>query len=156
MKSKSLAVVLYQSLLGALVFIIVAFLGWLTGHDIIVFPLAASIFIAFAAPGSNCNRPYAVIVGYAAGAASGLLVYWLLSFAPVNWPVLVWLAGALSVFLAIVLMALFRAAHPPATAMAVSLVLIGFDRYYLLAALGGVVLLVLVAQILRHKLVDLI
>ena len=155
MRPRSFGAVLYQSLLGALVFLIIAELGWLTGHNLLVFPLGASIFMAFAIPGSNCARRYAVVAGYAAGTIAGLLAYWLLAFTPVNWAVLARLVGALAVFLTITLMALIRAEHPPAAAMALTVVLIGLDRYYLLAALGGVVLLVLVAQIFKRRLVDL-
>lgn len=82
---------------------------------ILVSPFAATAFLILTVPNSPLAQPWSVIVGNTAGVAAGAVCVYFLPF-----PVI---SAALSVGLAVVVMTLARALHPPGAAMALNAVL---------------------------------
>ncbi len=104
---------------GALMWVVTP-QGALLDHPLLIAPFAASAVMMFAVPGSPLGQPWAVVVGNVLAAFCGVLV---LVFVP--HPLL---GVALAEGLAIALMSLARALHPPAG---------GVAAYVVLAAVPG-------------------
>ena len=150
--------ILRQSLMAFVAVMLLLGVSDLISQAIVLVSLGASIFIVFALPCSPAARPRSILLGYAAGAASGLASYYLLIVllaGTLPHAALTGLACASAAALAIFLMALLRAEHPPAAAMALGIVLGGVTGVYLLIALVCVLALALIAWLMCKYLVNL-
>jgi CBS domain-containing membrane protein len=150
--------ILRQSLMAFMAVMLLLGLSDLISQTIVLVSLGASVFIVFAQPCSTAARPRNILLGYAAGAASGLAGYYLLVVlleGALPHVALTGLACALAAAMAIFLMALMRADHPPAAAMALGIVLGGVTGVYLLIALVCVLGLALMAWLMCRYLVNL-
>jgi CBS-domain-containing membrane protein len=127
----------------------------------IIASLGASAFIAFAMPRANTSGPRFLIVGYLIGTVVGCGCYYL-STLPVfaQSPDLQGQArivfGALSVGLAILLMVVMNAEHPPAAGRALGFVLNEWNFWTVIVVVFGIVLLSILKTILKPVLVDLL
>lgn len=145
----------FCSWLGA--FIGLGLLGWLSteshlpDHDrlILIGPFGATAVLLYGSPTAPFAQPRYVLGGHFISAVVGVSVYWLL-------PNPVWLAAALAVSLATVLMYLTRTTHPPGGATALTAI-IGSDSihtqgywYVLNPVLLGIALLLLVALVVNN------
>jgi len=98
-----------------------AFTNWALGHlphgpaPALIAPFGASVFLIFAVPNSPLAQPWSVVVGSLVSALAAIAVVHLVPLTAV--------AAAMAVALAIVAMALARAMHPPAGAIALLVVL---------------------------------
>lgn len=107
---------------------------------IVVSPFAASAFLIMTVPNSPLAQPWSVIIGNTLGTASGVLCITFLPF-----PVM---AAALAVALSVITMAIARALHPPAAAMALNAVLLtqsGADTgpaFFIATVMAGSIVLV--------------
>jgi CBS-domain-containing membrane protein len=143
------------SWLGA--FIGLALLGWLstssslTEHDhlILIGSFGATAVLLYGSPAAPFAQPRYVLGGHFISAVVGVTVYLLL-------PEPLWLASALAVSIATVLMYLTHTTHPPGGATAL-VAIIGSDSihaqgywYVLNPVMLGIVLLLLVALVVNN------
>jgi CBS domain-containing membrane protein len=105
-------------------------------HPLLIAPFAASAVLIFAVPNSPLAQPWAVVVGNTVAGLIGLITVQLLP--------LPLFALAIAVGLSVLAMALLRATHPPAGAVAMAMVLAPHPIDFALhPVLTGSVLLVL-------------
>jgi CBS-domain-containing membrane protein len=127
----------------------------------IIAALGASAFIAFAMPRANVSRPRFLLGGYLMGIGAGTLCYWLWQAPFVSGyltipqrPQIV--PGAVAVGLSIFLMTITNTEHPPASGVALGLVLGDWKGQTILVIAIGIVALVLIKTLLRPILINLI
>jgi CBS domain-containing membrane protein len=105
-------------------------------HPLLIAPFAASAVLIFAVPNSPLAQPWAVVVGNTMAGLIGLIT---VQIVPMPLPAL-----AIAVGLSLFAMALLRATHPPAGAVAMAMVLAPHPISFALhPVLTGSVLLVL-------------
>jgi CBS-domain-containing membrane protein len=97
---------LYRALGASVAIAIMEVLARIGHHELPRLPFITSIVLTTALPDSEAARPYAVVVGHLLSAASGFAVLWTLGSGD--------MASATAVGLAVLLMLLCRAVHPPA------------------------------------------
>lgn len=129
-------------------------------HAAIIAALGSSTFIVFAMPDSITAQPRRLIGGHLVGLAVGAVCYFglvsgLLAWAAEKWESVTWGIGALSVGLAIFLMAVTNTEHPPAAATALGVVIHGWANqtavFIMVCAIG----LAIARRLLRPYLIDL-
>lgn len=87
----------------------VGYLAYVTGQPLLLAPLGSTSVLLFAQPSNPLSQPINVMMGFLIGAVVCEAVFLALPGT--------WLAAAVSVGLAIVLMRAFRVTHPPAGAL---------------------------------------
>lgn len=87
----------------------VGYLAYLTGQPLLLAPLGSTSVLLFAQPSNPLAQPINVMMGFLIGAVVCEAVFFVLPGT--------WLAAAVSVGLAIILMRAFRVTHPPAGAL---------------------------------------
>ena len=87
----------------------VGYLAHVSGQPLLLAPLGSTSVLLFAQPSSPMAQPINVMMGFLTGAVVCEAVFFLLPGT--------WLAAAVSVGVAIVLMRAFRVTHPPAGAL---------------------------------------
>lgn len=87
----------------------VGYLAYVSGQPLLLAPLGSTSVLLFAQPSSPMAQPINVMMGFLVGAVVCEAVFFLLPGT--------WLAAAVSVGIAIVLMRAFRVTHPPAGAL---------------------------------------
>jgi len=121
----------------------VAGLSDLTGAALLMAPFGASCFLAFVVPDSPLAQPRNIFFGHLISAATGMVVLLLLGDS--------WMAAALAVGLAVILMQVTRTGHPPAGAdPLVVFVLHPAFSYLIFPVLTGAVIIVTVALIFNN------
>lgn len=149
-----------QSLLATIaVAIILYFLGALT-HAAIVAALGASTFIVFAIPNSVTAQPRRLIGGHTFGLLCGLLCYYAFLNNPLieltaGWGFLYFIAGALSVGLAMFLMTITNTEHPPAAGTALGIVTQEWSVWTIVFVLAFAISLVIIKRLMGSQLKDL-
>lgn len=138
-------------------FIGIALLGWVAENDLLtrqdnlflIGSFGATAVLLYGSPSAPFSQPRYVIGGHVLSALVGVTVYQLL-------PAPVWLASALAVSFAIVLMYLSKTTHPPGGATAL-IAVIGSDKVHALGywyvidpVLEGVLLLLMVALVINN------
>ena len=144
----------------AAVIVILSFVTFLT-HAVLVAVLGASSFIVFVMPRAPVAETRRLIGGHVIGVAIGLACYYLFLTGPIGriaqeegWVKMV--AAGVSIGLAVFLMPLFDAEHPPAAGTALGLVAGPWSYGTILFILGFAVSLALVRKILLRYLKDLV
>lgn len=126
---------LHRAVGAAIAIIIMEMLARAAAEPLARVPFVTSIVLVMALPGSDGARPYAVIGGHLISAASGLACLTLLGAGETS--------AAVGVGLAVLLMQVARAMHPPAGIGAMMMASQGLPASWLLSpVLTGVVLLV--------------
>ena len=150
-----------QCFLAMLAVLVTLFLLSIKDNVALVASLGASAFIVFVSPHKRSARARYCDGGYVMGVISGIVCY-AISTLPF-WPDLVMLShirfplfGALAVGLAIFLMVIFNLEHPPASGVALGLVLNSCEIRPMLIALGGIIMLSLLRRLMRPFLIDLL
>ncbi len=150
-----------QSLLATVaVAIILQFVGVLT-HAAIVASLGASTFIVFAMPKYVTAQPRRLIGGHIVGLLCGLLCYFVFVIGPLgkiseNSEFILWIAGALSVGLSILLMSITNTEHPPAAGTALGIIAHEWTYQTIIFVLVCAVSLAIAGRLLRGYLRDLV
>ncbi|MDD4731596.1 MAG: HPP family protein [Desulfovibrio sp.] len=110
-----------------------------------IIPFGASAVLVFAAPWAPFSQPRNVIVGHLVAAMVGVAIYSV-------FPLTSWLALALANGLAIFLMVLFKAVHPPAGATPLLPVLTGISDFTWLMApvLTGSIIIVVIGVLYNN------
>jgi len=150
-----------QSLLAAVaVAVILNFVGVLT-QTAIVASLGASTFIAFAMPDYVTAQPRRLIGGNIVGLLCGLLCYYIfltghLGGLSEDWELIFWVAGALSVGLAIFLMTVTNTEHPPAAGVALGFVVNEWTYQTIIFVIVYATSLSIIKRLLRRYLRDLV
>jgi CBS-domain-containing membrane protein len=137
---------------------ILFFLDVLTETAIIA-ALGATAFIVFAMPNTYSSDPRRLIGGYIFGIITGFIFNFLSenigigNFIGLNTPLIVF--GALSVGMAIFLMAMTNTEHAPAAGVALGLVINRWDYMTIIYILSAILLMALIRKILKSKLMNL-
>jgi len=150
-----------QSVIAAVCIFLVKILAGSISNITVVGSLGASTFIAFAMPRMNASRPRQLIGGYSIGSLCGLALnralLWheaselqFLDLPPHA------LLGGVAVGLALFLMSVLNFAHPPAAALALTLVVESNAFAYAGVAMLSIVFVSLVKQLLQGYLMDLL
>lgn len=139
------------------IFLILLFLDVLKQTAIIA-ALGATTFIVFTAPKSYSSGARALIGGYVVGLLSGILCHFLATsycnfFADIE--ILYVIFGSLAVGISIFVMVITDTEHPPASSIALGLVINEWSYLTIIFISGGVLILYLVKTLLRSFLVDL-
>lgn len=149
---------IFQGFLATLaIFIILLFLDVLKQTAIIA-SLGATAFIVFTTPRRYSSEPRSLIGGYIVGILSGLLCYYISKvycnfFADIE--ILYIVFGSLAVGLSIFVMVITDTEHPPASGIALGLVINDWNYITIIFVVSGVLILYLVKTLLRSFLVDL-
>lgn len=122
----------------------IAWLTQLTNVPLLIAPFGATCVLLFAVPTAPLAQPRNVIGGHFISALVGIIIFQLLGNSP--------LSMAIAVGLAIALMQLCRAVHPPAGANPLVIIMAGVNDYFFLITpvLAGSLILVLTALILNN------
>ena len=150
-----------QSLLAVVaVAIILHFVGVLT-QAAIVASLGASTFIAFAMPYAFTAQPRRLVGGNIVGLLCGLLCYYAFLTGPLgelskNWEFIFWVAGALSVGLAIFLMTITNTEHPPAAGVALGFAVNEWTYQTIIFVIAYAISLAIIKRLLKRYLRDLV
>ncbi|MDL2236286.1 HPP family protein [Christensenellaceae bacterium OttesenSCG-928-K19] len=143
----------FQAAMVSICMLVCLLVACITLKGFLITSLAASAFIAFAFPRAESSRPKYLIGGYICGFAAGLvgnLVYTLdVPFTLHPYSLLV-ISCAVGAFVATLLMVLFGVQHPPAAALAVSLVFDANPLFVGVIAMGCILLLCLIKYIVMH------
>ncbi len=126
----------------------------------IVSSLGATAFITFTQPHSHASRPRSLIGGYVAGTVIGLLFSGLRRLLLLAWfsdqgLLVAGVAGALAVGLSMLIMVFTNSEHPPASGLALGIVVNEWDPTTLAVVILGVLLLYTVKTALKSYLIDL-
>ncbi len=151
---------LFQCTLASATFaVILLFLDVIT-HTAIIACLGASAFIVFTMPRYYTSQLRPLLGGYAVGITVGCLCYYL-SCAEFLTPLLpderisYIIFGALAVGVAILVMTITNTEHPPATGMALGLVLNSWDYRTIIFILLAVLLMAGVRELVKSKMINL-
>lgn len=125
---------LYRAVGAAVAITIMEVLARIAGEPLARVPFVTSIVLVVSLPDSEGARPYAVIAGHLLSAASGLAILTVLGAGEV--------AAAVAVGLAVMLMQVARAMHPPAGICALLIASQGLPASWLITpVLAGALLL---------------
>jgi CBS-domain-containing membrane protein len=152
---------LFQCVLGTIAVLVVLIALNTVRQTAIIASLGASSFIAFTMPHARLSKARVLVGGYLVGTMAGCLCWYLhtrpfwglLQIPPASVQVV---AGALAVGLAILLMVVMNAEHPPAAGLALAFVLNAWDGHTVIVVLVGITSLVALKTILQPVLVDLL
>ena len=148
-----------QCLLAAVSVLAVLFILDAIANAAVIASLGASAFIVFAFPRLRVSRPRVVVGGHVVGAVVGTACYWaaqvpLTEHAVAGkYVVIAW--AALAVGLAIFVMTITNTEHPPASGVALGLVVQEWSYQAVVVVLVGAVALCLAKRALRSWLTDL-
>ena len=152
---------LIQSLLATVAMaIILHFVGFLA-RAAIVAALGSSTFITFAMPDSVTAQPRRLIGGHVVGLLSGFICYYAFLTGPLgeiseNLYSIIWIAGALSVGLSILVMTITNTEHAPAAGTALGIVAQEWSWQTIIFILVFAVSLAITRRLLRRYLKDLV
>ena len=150
-----------QSLLAVVAVAVILFFIEVLTHAVIVAALGASTFIVFAMPHTIAAQARRLVGGHVVVVVCGCIFYYALVL--IGYPeglqlsqeLVISIAGALSVGLAIFLMAITNTEHPPAAATALGIVIGGWSSGVIVFIFLGAVSLALTRRLLRGYLKDL-
>ncbi|MBN2406925.1 MAG: HPP family protein [Elusimicrobia bacterium] len=151
---------IFQCTIAVLMMInILLFLDVLT-HTALIASLGSSVFIACSLPKSYMARMRVMLGGYIVSMGVGLVCHHML-ISGIGLPLLsgriaFTIFAALSVGVSIFLMVITNSEHAPAAGIALGLVLNQWEVRNLLFMTGAVIFIVLIKEILRPYLIDLI
>lgn len=150
-----------QSLMAVVATAVILYFVESLTHTAIIAALGSSTFIVFAMPKNFTAQPRRLIGGHVLGLLAGLICYYAFLTGPLgelsqNMEWIIWLAAALSVGLAIFLMTIFDAEHPPAAGTALGIVAHAWTYQTIIFVLAYAISLALVRRLLRNYLRDLV
>lgn len=148
----------FQSFLATLAILSILLFLDILKQTAIIASLGATAFIVFTAPKSYSSEVRSLIGGYLVGISSGILCHYLAllycnHFADIE--ILYIAFGSLAVGLSIFLMVITDTEHPPASGIALGLVINKWSYLTVIFVISGVLVLFLVKKALRSFLVDL-
>jgi CBS-domain-containing membrane protein len=129
-------------------------------QTVLIAALGATTFIAFAVPRSLVSSPRCLIGGYLVGMFAGSLMASLNALIGISDPVMAHVSlivfGALATGIAMFLMVVTKTEHPPASALALGLVLNEWSAFTLVVIVVGVVVLSICKRLVLPHLMDLV
>lgn len=143
----------FQASMVSICMLVVLMIACVTLNGFLITSLAASAFIAFAFPLAESSRPRYLVGGYVCGIAAGLLgslIYNLELEITLHPHSLLIISCAVAAFVATLLMVFFGMQHPPAAALAVSIVFDKQPLYTSLIAFVCIVVLVLIKWLVLY------
>ena len=150
----------YQCIAVGITMVVVLLLLDMAYQAVLIAALASSSMVAFSAPNMRASRPRCLIGGYLVGVLIGcgasLLVALIADLNILDEHYIRLLAGALATGLAMFVMVTTDTEHPPAAALALGFVLNEWDVMTVVAVMSGITLIVLIKEVFRGRLVDLL
>ena len=150
----------YQCCAVGVTMIVVLLLLDMVYQAVLIAALASSSMVAFSAPNMRASRPRCLIGGYLVGVLIGcgasLLVAYAADLTFIDEHYIRLLAGALATGLAMFVMVTTDTEHPPAAALALGFVLNEWSLVTVFAVMSGVTLIVVIKEVFRGRLVDLL
>ena len=150
----------YQCCAVGMTMVVVLLLLDMVYQAVLIAALASSSMVAFSAPNMRASRPRCLIGGYLVGVLVGcgasLLVVYAADLNYLDEHYIRLLAGALATGLAMFVMVTTDTEHPPAAALALGFVLNEWSLMTVFAVMSGVTLIVLIKEVFRARLVDLL
>jgi CBS-domain-containing membrane protein len=148
----------FQTFLATLAILSILLFLDVLKHTAIIASLGATAFIVFTAPKSYSSGARSLLGGYFVGILSGILCHYLAllyghHFADLK--ILYIVFGSLAVGISILLMVITDTEHPPASGIALGLVINQWSYLTILFVISGVLILYFVKKLLRSFLVDL-
>ena len=150
-----------QCLLGALAVFVLLFLLEAKRNAAVIASLGASAFIAFTVPHQRRSRPRYLLGGYLVGIGTGAACHALSQLA--CWKAVPFLFAessvvfaALAVGVSMLVMVVLNFEHPPAAGVALGLVLNNCEPRTVIVVTVGIVSLVVIQQVLKPIMVDLL
>lgn len=149
-----------QCLFASIAVMIILLFFNILKHTAIIASLGATTFIVFTMPRSYPSRERPLLGGYFIGILVGILFFYI-SSSPlfenlIPFEILKYIMfGALSVGVSIFLMVLTDAEHPPASGIALGLVINEWDYRTILFIVTGVLILYVVKRLLKNYLINL-
>ncbi len=129
-------------------------------QTVLIAALGATTFIAFAVPRSTVSSPRCLVGGYLVGMLAGSTMSTLNASIGIADPLMAQVSlivfGALATGIAMFLMVVTKTEHPPASALALGLVMNEWDVLTLLVIVVGVTILSVCKRIVRPHLMDLV
>lgn len=150
-----------QTLLMIISFFLILLALDLFTDGIVVASLGASGFIAFTGPHTISSRPRFLVGGYITGIIAAFICHLIVNgIEKMAYPFFqqngLAIAGALAVGVSMFLMVIFKTEHPPACALALGLVVDGFQPLTAITAFVAIVALSLTKRVLKPFLIDLL
>jgi len=150
----------YQCCAVGITMVFVLLLLDMVYQAVLIAALASSSMVAFSAPNMRASRPRCLVGGYLVGVLIGcgisVLVGYLVDLNVLDAHYVRLLAGAVATALAMFVMVTTDTEHPPAAALALGFVLNEWDLMTVFAVLSGVTLIVVIKEVFRGRLVDLL
>lgn len=144
---------------GIAIFLILAAMNAAGHNKAVAASLGSSAFIVFASPRSYSARLRSVIGGNIAGILTGALLTVILALSPFSsspdWTAPRMVAGALAVALSMFVMSITDTEHPPASGLALGMVLSSWYWSNLLVIIAAVAFLSGVRRFFSSRLLDL-
>ena len=137
---------------AVLLLIILAFYSKISHHPVFnavgLTSIGATMCLIFLSPPSSMSEPKVIFIGYIIGISTGLGCYYLaqwLIMHPISIPVDYYSIGctALTLMICILLMALFRAPHPPAAGFSLGIMVDQWDSPLIILSITGCAILIL-------------
>lgn len=151
---------LFQCLMATVTVFVVLMTLNIISSELIIASIASSAFVVFTMPHKERSRARYLFGGYGIGLAVGLVVYvishLLIELCPYMLDYRDEIFGAIAVGLSIFFMVVFDLEHPPASAVALAMVINQWNNWTLIVTVVAVSLLVSFRYLLRNKIVDLI
>ncbi len=150
-----------QTLLMIISFFLILLALDLFTDGIVVASLGASGFIAFTGPHTRSSQPRFLVGGYLTGIIAAFICHLIIfGFQRVYFPFFAQnglaISGALAVGISMFLMVIFNTEHPPACALALGLVVDGFQPLTAMTAFIAIVLLSITKRLLKPFMIDLL
>lgn len=151
----------WQCALATLALLVVLLILDVATNAVVIASLGASSFIAFVMPHSSMSSARRLVGGYLIGTAAGTMCFWASQASAIEGVALVAgrehvIFGAVSVGLAIFMMAISNTEHPPAAGLALAVVLSPWDGRTVLVTLAAIVALSLLKRLLKRWMIDLV
>lgn len=143
---------LFQSFLAFVMLYISLFFLDIFYQGAFVASIGATVVIVFTFPKKNVSSSKVVLGGYLLGMITGIVCFHLIGVLPL---VTIKMLAAGAVGIAMLLMILADVEHPPAAAMALSIVIEGYSVCFLLGVLGSLFLFVTIKSLALKWMINL-
>jgi CBS domain-containing membrane protein len=150
-----------QCMLATLIVLLTLVALNMFSNQIVIASIGSTAFTVFTMPHRRFTRPRFIIGGYVVGILVGLVCFWLMEVLSINDYLRLTtyydeFFGAVAVGMSIFIMVMFNVEHPPATALALGMIINTWTIYTLVTTVLAVMLILLCQYVLRHYLIDLV
>lgn len=151
---------IFQCFLAAFAVALILVFFDVLNHTAIIASLGATTFIVYTMPESYASQARPLLGGYMIGISVGVICFFMMkseamcsiiSITAIRFIIF----GAIAVGISIFLMVITNTEHPPASGIALGLVINSWDYRTVIFISAGVIILFLIKSLLRKQLIDL-